>query len=119
MLQEFHEHFQELQGPKRLLALSKGGNKHYATPGEHALLGHSGNSVIDEASPYVSSLPSLMALSGSAAVLVLLYHAKPQQRPSRSTCLCAGLYREGDWLLFGAETTGLPEEVCLRPMLIF
>ena len=61
MLQEFHEHFQELQGPKRLLALSKGGNKHYATPGEHALLGHSGNSVIDEASPYVSSLPSLMS----------------------------------------------------------
>ena len=23
----------------------------------------------------------------------------------------AGLYRKGDWLLFGAETTGLPEEV--------
>ena len=35
---------------------------------------------------------------------------------SCSTCLCAGLYREGDWLLFGAETTGLPEEVCLMPM---
>jgi len=26
-------------------------------------------------------------------------------------CYVAGLYREGDWLLFGAETTGLPEEV--------
>ena len=27
------------------------------------------------------------------------------------TLSCAGLYREGDWLLFGAETTGLPEQV--------
>ena len=26
-------------------------------------------------------------------------------------CFVAGLYRTGDWLLFGAETTGLPEEV--------
>lgn len=25
--------------------------------------------------------------------------------------LCTGLYRKGDWLLFGAETTGLSEQV--------
>lgn len=25
--------------------------------------------------------------------------------------VCAGLYQSGDWLLFGAETTGLPQEV--------
>ena len=29
-----------------------------------------------------------------------------------STAACgAGLYRPGDWLIFGAETTGLPAEV--------
>ena len=52
MLQEFYDHFQELQGPKRLLALSKGGSKHYATPGEPALLCHRGTSIINKASSY-------------------------------------------------------------------
>ena len=29
------------------------------------------------------------------------------------TWLPAGTYQAGDWLMFGAETTGLPQEVCL------
>jgi len=33
-VQEFYGHFQELEGPKRLLGFSKSGQKHYATPGE-------------------------------------------------------------------------------------
>ncbi|CAL5222882.1 g5309 [Coccomyxa viridis] len=51
--QDFYGHFQEQEGPKRLLGFSKAGKQHYASP---------------------------------------------------------SLYRKGDWLLFGAETTGLPGE---------
>ncbi|EIE21733.1 S-adenosyl-L-methionine dependent tRNA/rRNA methyltransferase [Coccomyxa subellipsoidea C-169] len=53
-VKEFHSFWSGQQGPKRLLAFSKAGSCHYATP---------------------------------------------------------GLYQSGDWLLFGAETTGLPQEV--------
>jgi len=31
--------------------------------------------------------------------------------------LVAGMYQSGDWLMFGAETTGLPKEVTL-PVLV-
>ncbi|CAL8471777.1 g11319 [Coccomyxa elongata] len=51
--QDFNSFWSEQQGQKRLLAFSKAGTCHYATP---------------------------------------------------------GLYKAGDWLLFGAETTGLPQE---------
>ena len=91
-LQEFYEHFQELEGPKRLLGFSKAGQKHYATPGVACLLllGHARALKLEKAhkeTPVSINGQNVMELS------------------------CAGLYREGDWLLFGAETTGLPEQV--------
>ncbi len=53
--QAFEEFWKQQPGPKRLVAFSKFGRQHYASP---------------------------------------------------------GVYQPGDWLLFGAETTGLPAEVC-------
>ncbi len=36
--QEFYGHFQELEGPKRLLGFSKAGKQHYASPGKQAVI---------------------------------------------------------------------------------
>ena len=84
-MQDFYAFYQGLPLPKRLMAFSKFGTTHYASDGER-----------HQPSSGISKFGSIR----------LLHQKKPifHQLP--------GQFNAGDWLLFGAETTGLPDEVC-------
>lgn len=110
--QEFAAFFDAQAQPRRLVGFSKRGKAHYATPGALAALTHP---TCGHQAGQGTQCHALGA--GVLRARLTCYKVCPFYEPNRTdhhgAVACTGLYQPGDWLLFGAETTGLPPQVRL------